>query len=122
MTLWAKLRSLFAKPPAPIERLANAILLRALQNGATVVYIDREGGVRWKIGSETETSFPPLARLYDPLIDQLQQMAGSDQRVGTIRLDIARIGFAVFELRRYGSDGVVMTIEENPYPAPNRGA
>lgn len=117
--MWAKVRALFVEPDPPLVRLANAILVYGMRDHATVVYVDRDAGVRGKVRGELRTMMPPLGKLHDPAIARLQEMAGTDQRAGTIRLDVGGKGPALIELRPYGRDGVVLTIEENPYPVPD---
>lgn len=106
---------MFAKEDPPIVRLGNAILLNALKAHAAVIYLDREHGVRLKVGSAMRVELDPLGRLFQPTVERLQEMAGTDQRAGTIRLSLASTGMAEFEVRPYGREGLVITVTQNPY-------
>lgn len=115
-TWWTRLLSTFKKPDPPAVRLANAILLGALRERASVVYIDRERGVRHKVGVDTQLAFELPGRTFELAVDRLKEFAEADQRAGTIRISIESVGMAVFEVRPFGRDGLVLTVEENPFP------
>lgn len=88
-----------------------------------MIYVDRENGVRYKIDGESKVEFGPVEdrRCWDTLYDLVTErlrwmagMAGTDERSGTILLLLGKGQKARFEVRPYGRDGLVISIEENP--------